>query len=126
MMGGQIDIDSTQGTGTSFYFSLDFPVHNKDFSPGNIDLIEKFAPLENNSKILNILLVEDEYINRTLGVALLEREGWNVTTANDGLEAMIKYDEADFDLILMDIQMPELNGFETTKLIRKNEKFNRT
>jgi len=122
MMGGTIDVHSRQGEGTMFYFTLNFPVSAQAIDIPNKDFVNRFAPADNNSKVLNILLVEDEYINRTLGVTVLEREGWNVTTAEDGLEAMVKYDEADFDMILMDIQMPELDGFETTKLIRKNEK----
>ena len=75
----------------------------------------------NGRQPLRILLVEDEYINRILAVTVLEREGWKVTVAGNGVQALELIDKKYFDLILMDIQMPELNGYEATRTIRKNE-----
>jgi CheY-like chemotaxis protein len=66
--------------------------------------------------------VEDEYINRTLAVTVLEREGWRVTTAENGLQALDILRDCVFDLILMDVQMPELDGYATTRAIRRQEK----
>ena len=69
---------------------------------------------------LNILVAEDQPINQRIIVQLLGRKGWNVTTANNGLEAMHKANEQAFDLILMDVMMPEMDGFEVTRMIRQD------
>ena len=124
ILGGKIYVESKQGVGTTFQFTLRFPLQTAQ---------EQVACYENQqvaaqqptgvlNKRLNILLAEDEYINQTLAVTILEREGWRVVTAEDGLEAIRLHEEESFDLILMDIQMPHLNGYETTRSIRRSEK----
>ena len=70
---------------------------------------------------LNILLAEDQLINQKIVVQLLAKKGWQVVTARNGVEAMQKAHEHHFDLILMDVMMPEMDGFETTREIRKEK-----
>ncbi|MCK9203397.1 MAG: response regulator [Bacteroidales bacterium] len=77
--------------------------------------VEEKAP----HRKLNILLVEDQLINQKIVVQLLTRKGWDVTTAYNGLQAVEKSKEILFDLILMDVMMPEMDGFEATRAIRK-------
>jgi two-component system sensor histidine kinase/response regulator len=67
---------------------------------------------------LNILLAEDNSINQTLAIKLLEKRGHRVTLASNGIEAVEAFKNGDFDLILMDIQMPEMDGFAATRAIR--------
>ncbi|MFT5702204.1 MAG: signal transduction histidine kinase/CheY-like chemotaxis protein [Desulforhopalus sp.] len=122
IMGGKIFVDSKQGLGTSFQFTIGFPLQKTN---QNVLSLPQGATVHSPTRISNcalkILLVEDEYINRTLAVTILEREGWQVTTAEDGVEAIQKNKDQKFDLILMDIQMPHLNGYEATKFIRQDE-----
>lgn len=71
---------------------------------------------------LNILLAEDNPINQTLATVLLHSHGHEITVAENGLEVLDKLQESDFDLILMDLQMPQMDGITTTKKIRADEK----
>ena len=69
-----------------------------------------------------VLLVEDNAVNQTLAIRLLERRGYVVTVAGDGREALSALEKDNFDVVLMDIQMPEMDGFEATAAIRDKEK----
>jgi PAS domain S-box-containing protein len=75
---------------------------------------------------LRILVAEDNPVNRTLAVRLLERQGHKVSTAGNGLEALTEMEKQDFELVLMDVQMPEMDGVEATKAIRNREKQTRS
>ena len=68
---------------------------------------------------LRILLAEDALVNQRLAVRVLEKAGHRVRVANNGLEALEALSRESFDLVLMDVQMPELGGFETTQAIRQ-------
>lgn len=122
IMGGRIEVQSREGIGTSFRFTLNFPVHDG----GEATMVSQNPHCRTNAKgvrgnPLNILLVEDEIINRTLALAVLEREGWKVAVAQNGIEAVQMHRKENFDLILMDIQMPRQNGYDTTQIIREYE-----
>ncbi len=71
---------------------------------------------------LQILLAEDNAVNQKLAVHLLEKRGHIVTVAGDGKQALAALQRQSFDMVLMDVQMPEMDGFETTAAIRRNEK----
>jgi two-component system, sensor histidine kinase and response regulator len=71
---------------------------------------------------LRILVVEDNQVNQRLAMRLLEKRGHQVTLAGNGLEAVAAVEKTTFDLVLMDLQMPEMDGFEATAALREREK----
>ncbi len=70
-----------------------------------------------------VLIVEDDPASRDMLKAILERENWSVVTAENGAAALQKLEEHDFELILLDLMMPEMDGFEFTRILRENEKW---
>jgi CheY-like chemotaxis protein len=70
----------------------------------------------------NILLVEDNLINQQVALGILQIQGYDVTVANNGKEALDAHEHGNFDLILMDCHMPEMDGFEATREIRGRER----
>ncbi len=71
-----------------------------------------------------ILLAEDNPVNQTVAIRLLEKRGFSVSVASDGRAALSAFEKQSFDLILMDVQMPEMDGFEVTAAIRERERSN--
>jgi CheY-like chemotaxis protein len=67
-------------------------------------------------------LAEDNAVNQKIASSLLEKEGHHVTSASDGRQALAALDRENFDVVLMDVQMPEMDGFETTAAIRSRER----
>ena len=115
MMGGILGVDSVEGEGSQFWFTARFQSSNE--KPENQP--ERIS--ENNSAQLDakILLVEDNPINQMVAQKMLEKVGLKPKLANNGLEAMQLLNEQTFDLVLMDCQMPEMDGFDATREIRK-------
>jgi len=79
-------------------------------------------PARGSSRPLRILLAEDNAVNRLLAVRMLEKRGHSVVAANDGRAALAALETGLFDALLMDIQMPEMDGFEATAEIRNAER----
>jgi PAS domain S-box-containing protein len=81
-------------------------------------LVTRHSLAESKGPSLKILLAEDNFVNRKLATLLLQRAGHEVDTAENGLEAVRAAQRKDYDIILMDVQMPEKDGFEATRMIR--------
>ncbi len=91
---------------------------------GAIPLITRYSLQDARelSASLRVLLVEDNRVNQRLATRLLEKRGHFVSIAGDGREALVALEKESFDLVLMDLQMPEMDGFEATTVIREKEK----
>ncbi|MBU1101607.1 MAG: response regulator [Bacteroidetes bacterium] len=85
----------------------------------------KMAPDEVSKKTRNLLIADDSITSRMLLRDILESAGFNVTMAVDGKEALIKLKENEYDLVVSDVEMPRLNGFELTRMIRKEKELKR-
>ena len=119
MMGGAVGLDSQPGAGSTFWFTVRLPkAANAPVSPDSTAAIDAERQLLARHAGTRILLAEDEPINQEVSTALLEAAGLVVDVANNGAEALAKAEATPYRVILMDIQMPVMNGFDATRAIR--------
>jgi CheY-like chemotaxis protein len=122
LMGGNVGISSREGFGTRVEFSI---IAATDI-PGTTRTSFAEPTQDNHIRRANILVVEDENINAMVIMAMLQNQGHCATLATSGREAVELVRNTPFDCILMDIQMPEMDGVEAAGLIRKNNQRNGT
>ncbi len=117
LQNGKIFLESTPDKGSEFYFRMPF-LKISDAEKRN-GISEESDPENESGKGIKVLIVEDNPINQLLVIKVLQKRGYETTIAQNGKIAIEKYKNEDFDIVLMDLQMPEMDGYEAAKYIRR-------
>ncbi len=118
LMGGEAGVESSAGSGSTFWFTAQFQKIERRHELASAVAIDAEALIRQRFQGHRILLVDDEPINLEVAQCLLEGAGLIVDTAGDGVQAIERARQVDYALILMDVQMPKLNGLDATRDIR--------
>jgi len=111
-----------EGGGTVFHFTAVFPIAHEDEDTAGGRKEGGRRAHGPSARHLSVLVVDDEAVNRIMVTELLGQEGITAVAADSGEKALELLDDVDFDLVLMDVEMPGMDGFEVTRRIREQEK----
>lgn len=117
MMGGELQVESELGQGSSFHFKINLAIATQARLMATVE-VDSLSP---DRPSLKVLLADDNAVNRMLAVRLLNKAGHQVLVAENGHEAVQVWEQEQPDVILMDVQMPVMDGLKATRLIRMTE-----
>ncbi len=119
LMGGEITVESVEGEGSCFSLTVPVGINNDKNESSDMDEVTEYSSLEG----ISVLVAEDHHINQQVIKEFLEGYNASVTIVNNGIEAVGAVENNSYDIILMDIQMPEMDGYETSETIRKKSAY---
>ena len=124
LMGGTISFESEEGVGSTFSFTI--PLGESESENYDLTAAEYLLPetitVPEGGRIPHLLLAEDDPVSRKVLELMLKRSSYTLDVVEDGLKAIEMWEKGEYDLVLMDVQMPRLNGLEATRAIRENER----
>lgn len=121
IMDGEIGVESEEHVGSRFFFTAVFGLSDNHLKIVNRDTRQRQPDRYKNQVAKKILLAEDDAVSRNMLTIILEREGYMVVAVEDGIQVVSAFEKEKFDVILMDVNMPYLDGYSATKTIRLKE-----
>ena len=121
LMGGQIGVTAVEGHGSTFWFTLPLRI---GVAPVEVESGVAIRPVDPSRARTRVLVAEDNAVNQIVAIKQLEKLGYRATAVGNGSEVLDALRDIRYDLILMDCQMPEMDGFQATRTIRSSDSLN--